>query len=209
MHRLLPYLTILVLFSLNELQGKSGLYVHGPGLYLHDGAQLSVQGDVHLQDAAIKGSGKVLLCGTSPQSVHAFQSEVGQLSVDNPTMVALYGELRVSTMLSVQRGVLDVRAGRLILEKDEGLECTPGAKLLRNLPLMVFPPAPPLGANLPRLLSAAGLPVGGHSEGREGPLWHLWGRPKGCATASDIALSVPDPPPRRCQVETDRAEGEP
>lgn len=201
-YRLLPSFAFLfiLLLPLKGLQGKSGLYVHGPGLYLHSGAQLSVQGDVYLEEAEIGGSGQLLLSGAFPQAVHACGSRVARLSVDNPTTVALYGELRVTTVLSVQRGVLDVRAGQLVLEENAVLKCAAGAQVLGHVPLAVSPAAPPVGTFLPRiyrssaLLQPVPLPLAYTMQPARRAL------PAGRLAAAGIDLPVPHPPPRPVPV---------
>lgn len=199
LYQLRPYFTICILLLsalTSGLHAESGLYVRGAVLHLHGSAQLSVQGDVYLEEAEIKGSGSVVLCGALPQAVHACGSRLSRLTVANPTAVALYGELYISSVLSVQQGVLDVRAGQLYLEAGAVAEVAAGARLLGRLSAQWSPARPPVGIYLPRSPTAAALlppvqwPVGYAMP----PVRHA--SPTGGLSATGIALPVPHPPPQ-------------
>ena len=94
---------------------SSGLGVWNDVLYIHTADTLTMQGNLHLFQAEINGSGTLLMKDARPCYLLAEKSSLTNLLIDNTDTVTLIGELFIKASLTILHGVLDTRNAHLFL----------------------------------------------------------------------------------------------
>ncbi len=107
MKRIIPVFCLAVGCSLCS---KAQLYIDNATFFIEPGATVTVQGDL-TSNASIQGTGKILLKGTTLQSVNMNNGgaatnayTIPNLEVDNTANVALTGNVRIGTSLTFTNG---------------------------------------------------------------------------------------------------------
>jgi hypothetical protein len=156
---------------------------------------VGVRGDLHLQEAAIRGQGQLLLIDTLPQNIYAHQSSINQLTIDNPSLVSLEGQLTITGRLNLQAGTFDTRNALLQLADTAQLLITGQARLLEDTPSQLqSAPFHPLAAPGWPVLKQAVL-ADAEQGARPFPIYREATLPTVLLRAGRLYLPVPQPPP--------------
>jgi hypothetical protein len=119
------------------VDNNEGLCIKGQ-MGIMEGGTLSTFSNLYLDNASIKGPGTFIITGEAPQTILAKNSDINNLTIDNPTTVSLVGDLTINTSLVVNRGVFDASKGHLIMADSVNINLLNGSKII-NSPSNILP----------------------------------------------------------------------
>lgn len=118
-----------------QIQAKSiknvELYVSNTIIYISNKSTVSISGDLTFKNSAVLGSGKLVLKSNHKQNIHSTSSVINNLEIDNPTSVALFGDLAIIENLTIKKGIFDISEGILIINP-ENLHLSEGGSLFKG-----------------------------------------------------------------------------
>src|SRR6187549_3612693 len=93
---------------------KAQLYIDNATFIIQPGATVTVQGDV-TSNADIQGTGKIVLKGTTAQTVNMGGFTIPNLEIDNTANATLNGDAKIGTALLFTNGKILLGANNLTL----------------------------------------------------------------------------------------------
>jgi hypothetical protein len=106
MRKTAGFIICIAVLTFSSFKSYAQLYINGGTFVIDSGAIVSIQGDV-ISDVSISGSGKLVLNGTTNQSINLNGNTIPTLEIDNPQHVNLSSPIRVGKSISFINGKLN------------------------------------------------------------------------------------------------------
>ena len=117
---------------LTALNSNGQLYINNGTLYIDNGAVVTVSGDVesntNIQVNGAAGTGKLVLNGTSAQSINMNGNSIPNLEVNNTSNVNLTGAAKISSNLNLVNGKIILGTNHLTLSNTASVTGNSDAK---------------------------------------------------------------------------------
>ena len=117
--------------SVLQPQQFEGLYVSKTTIYIAKNSEITINSDVILENTNIKGKGSFVMKSENPKTISSSYSTIANMTIENPTVTKLKGELKITERLTIKRGEFDVSEG-ILLFNPENIELEFGGSLFHG-----------------------------------------------------------------------------